>query len=228
MFRHMDALFNFYGLRTATIKWNNYVASQKNIEKAVNILLNGSKRYNQNRRRGAKKNRRKKERGLKKIPSYRNRRHSKGISMNTSINLHIALKKALYEEIIGRNLRKVIVGLIIFGDELKKKRARQSLETCVTASTTSSIANFREEKILGNCCSWISATLRRLSLKFDTDGKSSRIHQILIWNHDVTASKNMLIIARSIWKGQGRPNVFKRPIATFNVVAWPHSGETQA
>ncbi|GAA5811239.1 hypothetical protein MFLAVUS_004671 [Mucor flavus] len=44
MFQHMDALFGFYGFEAARIKWLKYVASQRSIEEAVNILLNGSKK----------------------------------------------------------------------------------------------------------------------------------------------------------------------------------------
>jgi hypothetical protein len=39
------------------------------------------------------------------------------------------------------------------------------------------------------------------------------------------ASKNMFLIAQSIWNGQGRPNVFKKQFATSSVVALSHSGE---
>ncbi|KAG1207262.1 hypothetical protein G6F69_008181 [Rhizopus microsporus] len=37
------------------------------------------------------------------------------------------------------------------------------------------------------------------------------------------AAKNMLTIARSIWNDHGRPNVFKRQLATSNVVTSFHS-----
>ncbi|RCH89815.1 hypothetical protein CU097_010872 [Rhizopus azygosporus] len=40
--------------------------------------------------------------------------------------------------------------------------------------------------------------------------------------------QNMLTIARSIWISHGRPNVFKRQLATSNVVASSHSGEALA
>jgi hypothetical protein len=35
------------------------------------------------------------------------------------------------------------------------------------------------------------------------------------------AAKNMFTIAKSIWNGNGRPNVFQRQSATLNVVAAP-------
>jgi transposase len=62
---------------------------------------------------------------------------------------------------------------------------------------------------------------------------AKRLHQVLkcktcniYWNRDTMASKNMFLIAQSIWNGQGRPNVFKKQFATSNVVASSHSGET--
>lgn len=62
MFQHMDALFGFYGFEAARIKWLNYVASQRSIEEAVNILLNGSKKYNSKRRKKTSSNKRRKKR----------------------------------------------------------------------------------------------------------------------------------------------------------------------
>ena len=38
------------------------------------------------------------------------------------------------------------------------------------------------------------------------------------------AAKNVLLIARSIRNGHGQPNVFRRQLATSNVVASSHSG----
>ncbi|KAI9254104.1 hypothetical protein EDC94DRAFT_618847 [Helicostylum pulchrum] len=41
----------------------------------------------------------------------------------------------------------------------------------------------------------------------------------LLWQRDVSATKNMLDIANSIWEGQGRPNPFNRPIAVEKTVS---------
>ncbi|KAI7892583.1 uncharacterized protein EV154DRAFT_418291, partial [Mucor mucedo] len=56
--QHIDTLFNFYGFRTTNSRWCNYIASQKSIEDAVNILLNGSTKYNKKRRKTKKKSKR--------------------------------------------------------------------------------------------------------------------------------------------------------------------------
>lgn len=58
LLRHMNVLFNFYSFDTARINWCNYIGSQRAIENAVNILLNGSKKYNKGRRARTKRNRR--------------------------------------------------------------------------------------------------------------------------------------------------------------------------
>lgn len=55
IFQLMNVLFDFYSFRTAATKWYNYVGSQKRIQDAVNILLNGSKKYNKDGRRRQKK-----------------------------------------------------------------------------------------------------------------------------------------------------------------------------
>ncbi|KAG1169154.1 hypothetical protein G6F70_007667 [Rhizopus microsporus] len=68
------------------------------------------------------------------------------------------------------------------------------------------------------------------NLKRGEGGDVKKIHQVLkckscniFWNRDAMAAKNMLTIARSIWNDHGRPNVFKRQLATSNVVTSFHS-----
>ena len=40
----------------------------------------------------------------------------------------------------------------------------------------------------------------------------------ILWDRDIDASKNMLNISLSVWKGKGKPLVFKREIAVENTV----------
>ena len=40
----------------------------------------------------------------------------------------------------------------------------------------------------------------------------------IFWDRDINASRNMLDISLSVWKGKGRPLVFKREIAVENTV----------
>lgn len=92
----MNVLFGFYSFRTAATKWCNYVGSQRRIQDAVNILLNGSKKYDKDRRKRQKKTKKgEKETDMKKTAYSRSSslRWSKGISMNTFIKLHLSLKK---------------------------------------------------------------------------------------------------------------------------------------
>ncbi|KAG2194569.1 hypothetical protein INT47_006528, partial [Mucor saturninus] len=69
--QHIDTLFNFYGFRTTNSRWCNYIASQKSIEDAVNILLNGSTKYNKKRRKNKKKS--KKRRRSKIVDSLKSK-----------------------------------------------------------------------------------------------------------------------------------------------------------
>ncbi|GAA5809176.1 hypothetical protein MFLAVUS_002581 [Mucor flavus] len=58
MLVNLNAFFDFYNFRTASINWKNYIGKQCAIEEACNILINGGKKYNPNKRKKTKKNRR--------------------------------------------------------------------------------------------------------------------------------------------------------------------------
>ncbi|KAI7889213.1 uncharacterized protein EV154DRAFT_592502 [Mucor mucedo] len=59
MMQHKDTLFSFYNFQTARVKWCNYIGKQRALQDAVNILINGSKKYNKGRRKKTRKNKRK-------------------------------------------------------------------------------------------------------------------------------------------------------------------------
>jgi hypothetical protein len=61
MLQHMEVLFNFYNFNTARINWCNYIDSQRAVENAVNIFINGSKKYNKKRRRNTKRNKKRRK-----------------------------------------------------------------------------------------------------------------------------------------------------------------------
>lgn len=62
MLQHMDVLSNFYSFETARINWCNYIGSQRALENAVNILINGSAKYNNRKRKRRKMKRNKRKR----------------------------------------------------------------------------------------------------------------------------------------------------------------------
>lgn len=78
MLAHMDRFFDFYNFRTASINWNNYHGRQCALEEACNILINGGKKYNLERRKKTRSNRRKR----KKMVNRQNPR-----TPNTSIEI---------------------------------------------------------------------------------------------------------------------------------------------
>ncbi|KAG2200602.1 hypothetical protein INT47_007346 [Mucor saturninus] len=227
--QHIDTLFNFYGFRTTNSRWCNYIASQKSIEDAVNILINGSTKYNKKRRKNKKKS--KKRRRSRIVDSLKSKPK--------------IIKREHKEKFEGGDRNKM--PLIIFGDGLKNKsqtkfkglrsgvmdklyrqlKRREKLGELLLVN----INEFKTSKV--SILMYINTFDNDLkNMRCGTDEKSSHIHQILIckrcnifWNRDVMAAKNMLAISQSIWDGQGRPTVFKRLNATSNVVTSSHSSE---
>lgn len=59
MLRNFENLGNFYNFQIARIHWSNYIGKQRAIEQAVNILVNGSTKYNKARRKKTRRNKRK-------------------------------------------------------------------------------------------------------------------------------------------------------------------------
>ncbi|KAG2191036.1 hypothetical protein INT47_006012 [Mucor saturninus] len=228
MMQHQDTLFNFYNFQTARVKWCNYIGKQRALQDAVNILINGSKKYNKGRRKKTRKNKRKRSKTAAKYQSntpQASSRRGKRASRN---------HKEKFEE--GDKSK---MPLIIFGDGLKNKsrvkisglrhgvsemiykqlKLREKLGELL-------LLDIDEYKTSKNCNNCLESSLENLKHKSGTDNRS--IHQIFFckkcnirWNRDVMATKNIYTIATSIWRGDGRPDVFKRQSATSNVVATP-------
>lgn len=75
MMEHMHSLFSFYGFNTARSRWRNYVGSKNALDNSVNILINGSKKYNKSRRRHTKSNKRKRKKMRREIGQNRQEQH---------------------------------------------------------------------------------------------------------------------------------------------------------
>ncbi|KAI7898584.1 uncharacterized protein BX663DRAFT_524676 [Cokeromyces recurvatus] len=58
---HLGRFFGFYNFRTVSDKWNNYYGRQCALEEACNILINGGKKYNRNKRKKTGFNRKKRK-----------------------------------------------------------------------------------------------------------------------------------------------------------------------
>ncbi|KAI7890973.1 uncharacterized protein EV154DRAFT_551845 [Mucor mucedo] len=102
MLQHFKALVTFYDFQTARIRWSNYFGKQKATDHAISVLINGSTKYNKNRR----KNTRRKKRKRRKL----NSRYKRDLS-NT--------KQAFKEKFKEGDKSKM--PMIIFGDGLKNK-----------------------------------------------------------------------------------------------------------
>lgn len=78
MLRNFESLENFYNFQTARIHWSNYIGKQRAIEQAVNILVNGSTKYNKTRRKKTRRNKRKRNKLNSKYErDPNNTKHSK-------------------------------------------------------------------------------------------------------------------------------------------------------
>ncbi|KAI9275006.1 hypothetical protein EDC94DRAFT_509375, partial [Helicostylum pulchrum] len=74
MLSHLDALFTFYGFQTAKIRFNLYQGRQRAPEYMVNMLLDGTAKYNRKKKRSKKKKKSgRSNKGKKKEAPIRNR-----------------------------------------------------------------------------------------------------------------------------------------------------------
>ncbi|KAI7891472.1 uncharacterized protein EV154DRAFT_442882 [Mucor mucedo] len=110
MMQHKDTLFSFYNFQTARVKWCNYIGKQRALQDAVNILINGSKKYNKGRRKKTRKNKRKRS---KTAAKYQSNTPQAGSRQRKSASRS---HKEKFEE--GDKSK---MPLIIFGDGLKNK-----------------------------------------------------------------------------------------------------------
>ena len=62
LLQKLGDLFRFYGFNTCEDRWLNYLAKQRSKEEAVNVLINGGKKYNRTRRKKKKTSRNKSRR----------------------------------------------------------------------------------------------------------------------------------------------------------------------
>ncbi|KAI7898357.1 uncharacterized protein BX663DRAFT_581935 [Cokeromyces recurvatus] len=110
MLQNFDTLSSFYSFHTARLRWCNHFGSQRAIENAVNILINGSKKYNKNRRTQEGIDGREKKTSARYQSSQFDSRHTK-----------IGKKKLRnYKEKFEEGDRKKMP-IVVFGDGLKNK-----------------------------------------------------------------------------------------------------------
>ncbi|KAI8978953.1 hypothetical protein BDB01DRAFT_725745 [Pilobolus umbonatus] len=58
--QHLERLFTFYGVHTNRYKWLASCGRQKALDEAVNIVINGGKKYNKSKRKKTSRNRKRK------------------------------------------------------------------------------------------------------------------------------------------------------------------------
>lgn len=130
MLQHMNTLFNFYSFQTARIKWCNYIGKQRALQDAVNILINGSKKYNKGRRKKTRKNKRKRIKTAAKYqsntPQTSSRRGKNASRYYSHISKYCSSFNFFFKKQRNHKERfeegdKSKMPLIIFGDGLKNK-----------------------------------------------------------------------------------------------------------
>lgn len=88
----MGKLFQFHGFNTAQGKWLNYLGKQKAKDAAVNILLNGGKKYNKERRgktKTANNKRRRKRNKLRRMGAQNQPQENAVVARNETIQRYI-------------------------------------------------------------------------------------------------------------------------------------------
>jgi hypothetical protein len=70
MVAHVHELYQFYGIQDGKLKYFKYKSKQKAISEAVNILVNGGKKYRKIKNGNTKRNRRRKRRKKERWNEY--------------------------------------------------------------------------------------------------------------------------------------------------------------
>lgn len=206
MLLHRQVLFNFYGYQKAKDRFYLYQGRQKAPQIMVNMLVNGSKKYNKRRRSKKKKKEKKK----------RNRQRKQ---QDTVIPQTVAKKKwrpAKFEQ----DMRKV--PLIIFGDGMfgKDSVKLKGNRTGVTGVLWRAIKKReREGDLLAITIDEFKTSRICYKCYDDSLGKVDNVRGVgvlgckncqTLWQRDVNAAKNMQLISSYIWNGLDRPIMFCR------------------
>lgn len=74
-FQHMDILFAFYSSQHAKTRFQNLQGRQRAQEELANIIINGGKKYNAEKRKNRSKNRKKRKKYRQKRKKYKQYKH---------------------------------------------------------------------------------------------------------------------------------------------------------
>jgi transposase len=229
----MDALFSFYNFENcAQDRWEDFVSRKAAIDEAVNILINGGKKYNGCR---AKTRRKRKERPSRKRRRRAQRKRRKAARQSESMDEGAPppppsepitankRRRYNYTPAITDKMPLVVFGSAMFGkDGVRIKGHRHGI-------TDTMFKQLKHRESLGELClltideyftSQVCSKCKTRNLEKVADSNGKKLHAVLrcltcntlTWNRDVMASKNMWDISWSIWRGEGRPEEFK-PLA---------------
>ncbi|CEP17611.1 hypothetical protein [Parasitella parasitica] len=204
MLLHRQALLDFYGFQRAKVRFYLYQGRQKAPQIMVNMLVNGGKKYNR-RQRSKKKKRAKQKKRLKK--------QNRVIPPTTA-------KPAKFHQYTNK-VPLIVFGSGMFGkDSVKlkgnktgvtdilwraiKKREKEGDLLAIT------IDEFKTSRICYRCY--------EDSLKKVDNVKGVSVlgceNCKTLWQRDVNAAKNMLLISSYIWNDHDRPFMFRRRTTT--------------
>ncbi|GAA5816891.1 hypothetical protein MFLAVUS_010426 [Mucor flavus] len=138
MLVNSNAFFDFYNFRTASINWKNYIGKQCAIEEARNILINGGKKYNPNKRKKTKKNRSHLPVDIRRT-NYKNRFTEGDSTEMPLVVFGDGLKGKSHVKFKGR---RTGVSEIIYRQLKRREKLREVLVLDINEFRTSSISLF--------------------------------------------------------------------------------------
>jgi hypothetical protein len=114
-FRNLDRLFAFYNFETCRSRWLNYLGKIKAREEAVNILINGGKKYSKKKRKYKKT---KKNKAKRKKARMNRRRHNTPSPTNTRL---YNPRADSYRIDVFEQGHTTKMPMVMFGDGMKNK-----------------------------------------------------------------------------------------------------------
>ncbi|KAG1170488.1 hypothetical protein G6F70_000738 [Rhizopus microsporus] len=185
---NIQKILDFYGYETAEGRCRCYQEVQRAREEMANILINGGKKYNKDRRKNYKNHRRKKKEKKKK-----------GEESSERPEKQWRPQRNIYD--------REKIPVVAFGSEMFRKDSVNSVDTTQGDVLVVTVDEFRTSRVC-NSCDKMAFT----SAFINPHGIQSCTECGLLWQRDINASKNIFKIANGILRGCGRPQAFLRRI----------------
>ncbi|KAI8971783.1 hypothetical protein BDF20DRAFT_838074 [Mycotypha africana] len=207
--QHIKILFSFYVAGPAEDRFRLYQGRKRAADNMVNMLLDGTSKYNENLRAKKRAVAKKKKKNIRKIAETdedegqkEQDRNVKGTGKEKRVPL-VVFGDGMFgkDSVKLKGLRCDVVGALFRA--LKRREAAGNLLVLM-------IDEFKTSKI---CCRCRSEEFHGLDDVPDHSILACKSYGILR-NRDINACKNMMSIGTTIWNGNGRPEVLSTKTAT--------------